>query len=203
MSSERWTVIKVGGSLFDLSDLQARLLDWIDGQEGPVVLIPGGGRQANLVRRFEQSHRLSLDAAHWLAVRAMSRNARFLVKLLEPKTVLVADWPASWKREVVPVLDPCPMLLWDEGRGGCLPHSWNVTSDSIAAHVAVLNSAGRLVLLKSTFLPNGMDWPEAGRSGLVDPYFPQALKPDLQVDWVNLRALPFPASERAPSPEMS
>src|SRR5271165_6054100 len=109
MPSERWTVAKVGGSLLDLSDLQERLLHWIGGQKGPVVLIPGGGHRADQVRRFEQRHRLNPDAAHCLAVRAMARNARFLVKLLGPRTALVAGWPGCWEPEAVPVLDPYPM----------------------------------------------------------------------------------------------
>jgi aspartokinase-like uncharacterized kinase len=210
MRPEHWTVAKVGGSLLDLPELDARLIQWYRRQMDPVLFIPGGGRRADRVRRFERHHRLTSTIAHWLAVRAMSRNARDLAILLQPGAALVVDWNAcegAWKRGHVPVLDPYPMLLSDEGNPGCLPHSWVVTSDSIAARVAMLGSADRLVFLKSIALPMGMDWREAGRRGLVDSYFARALDPRLRVDWVNLRVPPAPSSnaatERAPLRERS
>ncbi len=52
-----------------------------------------------------------------------------------------------------------------------LPHSWDVTSDSIAAWVAARVGARRLVLIK----------PVAGEPGsLVDPFFVRALKPGIE-----------------------
>ena len=55
--------------------------------------------------------------------------------------------PASWLRRVDP-----------------LPHSWNVTSDSIAAWVAGAVGAKDLLLIKP---------PHATGADLVDPYFAQ------------------------------
>lgn len=56
-----------------------------------------------------------------------------------------------------------------------LPHSWDVTSDSIAAWAAAVVGASRLVLLKSVDVPPGCDWRTAAANGWVDPYFPRAV----------------------------
>lgn len=46
-----------------------------------------------------------------------------------------------------------------------LPHTWDVTSDSLAAYLAMLLGAERLVLVKSA----------EGGSELLDPYFLRVL----------------------------
>jgi hypothetical protein len=70
-----------------------------------------------------------------------------------------------------------------------------VTSDSIAARVALVTRARRLILLKSTDIPGNLNWADAGRQGLVDPYFSDivnaALGRDpqgLEVQWINFRS---------------
>jgi hypothetical protein len=80
----------------------------------------------------------------------------------------------------------------NEGRPGCLPHAWAATSDSLAARVAVVCGARRLVLLKSVTVPPAVGWAEAGRLGLVDALLADVLRqrPDLEVEAVNLRAWP-------------
>src|SRR5262245_62868008 len=112
------TVVKVGGSLFDLPDLGPRLRRWL-GQlpAGEVLLVPGGGATADVVRAFDRVHHLGEEAAHWLALRAMSVNAALLESLAPG----------------VPVLDALAFARDDEGRPGRLPHCWAVTSDSVAA----------------------------------------------------------------------
>jgi len=64
----------------------------------------------------------------------------------------------------VPVLAPYQWLREEDP----LPHSWDVTSDSIAAWVAGQVSASRLVLVK----PAG-----ASRPDMVDAYFSSVLPP--------------------------
>jgi hypothetical protein len=88
------------------------------------------------------------------------------------------------------LLDAYGFAYADEIRRGALPHTWDVTSDAIAARYAVFASAKRLVLLKSVTVPEGMSWDEAGRRNLVDPHFAQVLRgaPRLPVRVVNLRA---------------
>jgi aspartokinase-like uncharacterized kinase len=198
-------VAKVGGSLLDLLDLGPRLERWLatGGPARPgvpgipagrdVLLVPGGGATADVVRRLDACHGLGPERAHWLALGAMALNAHFLA-------ALVSSWdrqpclsaPKRTGRLPVPrVLDALAFARADEGRPGCLPHSWEVTSDAIAARVAVVAGAGELVLLKSVDVPEGIDWEEAGRRGLVDPAFAGVVRqagPGLCVRAVNLRA---------------
>ena len=52
-----------------------------------------------------------------------------------------------------------------------LPHSWAVTSDSIAAWAAIQIRASRVILLKSCQVPTATV-PELARLGIVDSYLP-------------------------------
>ena len=189
-------VVKVGGSLYDLPDLGARLRRWLEkAGTRPTVLVPGGGPTADVVRNLDRRLHLGEEAAHWLALRALSLNAHFLAHLL-PGAV-VCDGPgacaADPSRAPLAVLDAHAFARADEGRPGCLPHVWDAASDSLAARVAVVARASRLLLLKSVTIPAGVGWAEAGRLGLVDPLFARVLEqagPGLRVEAINLRAGP-------------
>ncbi len=75
--------------------------------------------------------------------------------------------------ERVRVLDCLAFARADESRPGALPHEWRVTTDSIAARVAAVVGADRLILLKSTDVPPGTPWEVAAANGWVDEHFPQ------------------------------
>jgi aspartokinase-like uncharacterized kinase len=169
------TVVKVGGSLFDLPELGPRLRSWLDRLGSrPVLLVPGGGASADAVRAWDHVHRLGEDAAHWLALQALALNACFLAKLL-PEARIVADGQALAANEIA-ILDAHAFARRDEGRPGCLAHCWAVTSDSVAARCAAVAGARRLVLLKSVEIPEGVGWEEAARRGLVDACFAAVLR---------------------------
>jgi 5-(aminomethyl)-3-furanmethanol phosphate kinase len=189
--SDGLVTVKVGGSLFDLPDLAARLRAWLARlSTGRVLLVPGGGPTADIVRALDRLHALGEEAAHWLAVRALTLNAYFLQNLLPEAAVVRQPHDPPRAGAALAVLDPHPFLREDEGRPGCLPHRWEVTSDALAARAAVVAGARRLVLLKSVTVPEGMGWDEAGRRGLVDGWFARVLEgahDGLAVCAVNLR----------------
>jgi 5-(aminomethyl)-3-furanmethanol phosphate kinase len=177
------TIAKVGGSLFDLPDLRPRLAAWVKSRSEPVLLIPGGGDGADVIRRLDRLHRLGEEAAHWLALRVLTVNAVFLARLLETKVVSSPGLPSS-----TTILDPHAFCLTDEGRPGALGHTWTATSDAIAARVAEVMGA-ELVLLKSTDRGTDLSWPDAVAAGLVDSMFATVVaRARLAVTWVNLRA---------------
>jgi aspartokinase-like uncharacterized kinase len=189
-------VIKVGGSLYELPDLGSRLRRWLATvPTGRIaLLIPGGGPTADVVRDLDRRHNLGDERAHWLALRACALNAFFLGDLLARP--IVAD-PIDMSG-VCAVLDPYAFIHSDERqRGPILSHCWDFTSDSVAAHVAVARQAERLVLLKSVTIPDGLEWSDAGRRGLVDGWFAAVLSRAnhaLEVQAVNLRTLQPPSA---------
>lgn len=189
-------VVKVGGSLYDLPDLGPRLQRWLE--QAPrvdLLFVPGGGSTADVVRELDRIHQLREEKAHWLALAALRLNADFLCQLLPSADVV----PHRDRIEVargegarVFVLDARAFAAWDQHANphAALPHLWSVTSDSVAARVAVVSGAEHLILLKSVTIPEGMDWEEAAERGFVDEWFARTLRPagaSLKVRAVNLR----------------
>ena len=184
-------VVKIGGSLLDWPLLPGRLSAYLAGRATErLVLVVGGGRAADWVRDLDQVHDFPPARSHALALRALDLTARTLASLL-PNLEVVDDPGAigeCWATGTLPVLAPRRFLdrLEREARDP-LPHSWDVTSDAIAARLAVELRAPEVALLKSAPLPTGADRAEAARLGLVDLAFRDAAKSLPVVTYVNLR----------------
>jgi 5-(aminomethyl)-3-furanmethanol phosphate kinase len=180
-------VVKVGGSLYDLPDLGPRLSAWLAVQVGDVLLVPGGGSMVDTLRRLDLIHHLGEEACHWLAIRTLTISAHFLAHLL-PEANIIGD-PNQRPAGHVSIIDIHSFALADDGNTGRLPHRWDVTSDSLAARVAIVAEARKLVLLKSVDAPTGSDW-ATWPEDIVDRHFRQVLRQaplDLPVEIVNLR----------------
>jgi 5-(aminomethyl)-3-furanmethanol phosphate kinase len=137
----------------------------------PLLLVPGGGPFADAVRAFGNRAELSADAAHWMAILAMDQYAHVLADRI-PDVALVdepGEIPHVLSRVNLAILAPSRWMR----SADVFPHSWDVTSDSIAAFVAGALGAERLVLIK----------PSAG-GAQVDKYFQTALPAGLP--WVIL-----------------
>ena len=195
-------VIKLGGSLLDLDDLVPRLRTWLAAQQPmPSVMLVGGGRLADAIRDAYAVHSLGEEAAHWLCIRLLGVTAELLAKLL-PEATLVREsgelFVAEATRRLV-VFDPEQFLReeaslierYSVGGIAPLPHSWDVTSDSIAARLAVLPHTGELVLLKSSLPSNTATLRQAADAGYVDRYFPTAAADLPRVRCVSLRSDTF------------
>lgn len=184
-------VAKVGGSLFNLPHLGLALARWAAGQSAPVLFVPGGGAFADVIRQADKVHRIGEEAAHWLAIRTLSVTARLLLHLL-PGAELIAGptrGELAQKRWGEPghtfVLDCFEFFQ----RHDTVPHTWDVTTDSLALAAALHLDADRLVLLKSIDVED-VPWVVAAARGWVDRYFPTlAEKAEFPVTAVNLRAL--------------
>jgi aspartokinase-like uncharacterized kinase len=78
------------------------------------------------------------------------------------------EFEAAWRERMMPIWLPTQMVL-SEPR---IPASWSVTSDSLAAWLAVDIGAKRLVLVKSCALPACTDNAVAlADAGIVDEAF--------------------------------
>jgi aspartokinase-like uncharacterized kinase len=183
MPSPLW-VVKVGGSLYDWPGLAATLRAWINAAPARVVLLPGGGDGADVIRELDRVHRLGEEASHWLALRVLSLNAHLLAGWLQLPVTMAAPQDSH------AILDAQAFFEADEANADHLPHRWDVTSDSLAVRAAHRLLAEQLVLLKSTTWDDEDRWADAVQAGVVDAYFTEALKqtPSLRVRAVNLRA---------------
>ena len=178
-------VVKVGGSLLGWKDLPTALAKWLAQQSPAVnVLIAGGGEFAEAIRRADAAYGLGEEAAHWLCVDVLSVTARLLGAIVNVHVVTHAQELPPLAPAVC-IFDPTPFLrnLEPLRFSESLPHTWAVTSDSIAARIAESLRASELVLLKSCL-------PGAG-AGYVDDYFPVAATRLPHIRCVNLRSRDF------------
>ena len=163
------TVVKLGGGvLAHGGHFDAALAAIADAaRERRLLVVPGGGPFADAVRQADRQVGLSPDAAHWMAVLAMDQYAHLVAARLAGAVLVagpgeIAAALAARRAATVPVLAPYRWLR----EADPLPHTWMVTSDSIAAWIAGVTGARRLVLVKP---------PGASGSELVDAYFARAL----------------------------
>jgi aspartokinase-like uncharacterized kinase len=189
-------VIKVGGSLLRNQPLAPAqetvnaLNTWLARQTPAVnVFVAGGGDIADVIRRADADHNLGDETAHWLCVDALSITAQLLGAVLSLPVVarlaeLPEDIPSSCVFDPAPFFHDCEFRLFADP----LPHTWAVTSDSIAARIAEYLAASELVLLKSCL-------PGAATTGYLDDYFPAAAANLPAIRCVNLRS---PTLEECP-----
>ena len=122
-------VVKVGGSL----SLNIReIIPALRASPRTLLIVPGGGQFADAIRRMAVDD----DAAHWMAIAAMEQYGWMLASYGLPTTDILANpkmtsvfLPYSTMRQSDPLL-----------------HSWNVTSDTIAAWVAKTLCTDLLIL---------------------------------------------------------
>jgi 5-(aminomethyl)-3-furanmethanol phosphate kinase len=161
------TVVKLGGGVFaDAVRFNAALAAIAAAAlSRRLLIVPGGGPFADAVRDVDRRLGLSDTAAHWMAVLAMDQYAHLIASRLAGAVVVAEPngVAAALDARTIPVLAPYRWLR----EADPLPHSWDVTSDSIAAWVAGRLGARRLVLVK----PAGVQ----GSDETVDPYFARAL----------------------------
>ncbi len=154
------SVVKVGGGLGrGAGDEALRALCRVLGELGerhPLLVVPGGAWFADAVREADRRFALPAATSHHMAVLGMEQFGWLLGELI-PSAVRCTDLARARHIGVgrTAVLLPAALALRS------LPASWQVTSDSIAAWVAVRAGAGRLVLVKEV---DGLfaQWPAQG-----------------------------------------
>ena len=140
-------VIKVGGSLAsDPAVLRSLCVELSRAAVGcRLVVVPGGGEFADVVRNVDGTFGLSSWISHRMAVLGMDQFGLLLSGLIPGCRVasslgVVGGLAGSGQ---VVVLLPSRLVF----RARSLVASWDVTSDSIAAYVAGRLDVGKLVLV--------------------------------------------------------
>ncbi len=177
------SVVKVGGSLFEAPNFKNRLQRWLDAMpHARVVVVAGGGKYVDKVRRWQAQFGWTDAQAHERALDMLMITSRLMKRWLP-----AADWTnlpdqinSCTRRVVVVDCSGWARQLED------LPQNWKLTSDSLSAILAQQLSAMELVLLKSR-LPATRDVEQD--PDLVDPLFKNYAGMPVRI--VNLRCPQF------------
>jgi len=130
------TLVKVGGSLAlypeKLRALCAKLSE--ASKKHRLIVVPGGGEFADVVRCLDARFSLSCGVSHRMAILGMDQYGLLLSDLM-PNSVTVSKLEeVTYFLDLgkLPVFLPSNLLLSEDP----LENSWNVTSDTIAMYLA-------------------------------------------------------------------
>jgi aspartokinase-like uncharacterized kinase len=137
------TVVKVGGSLSLYPEkLRALCLKISEiSKEQKLIVVPGGGEFADVVRCLDKSFHLSCSTSHGMAILGMDQYGMLLSDLMPGSitTYKLEGINNYFDLNKLPIFLPSHLLLREDS----LENSWAVTSDSIAVYIA-----GRLKVTK-------------------------------------------------------
>jgi len=166
-------IVKVGGSLHNrIPDL----VPILNASKRPLFIIPGGGPFADIVRQVRAHN----DASHWMAIAAMEQYGWFISSF----GMLTTD------RITLPLKTTVFLPYHYLRLTDVLPHTWDVTSDTIAAWIAGTLHLD-LLLLKSVdgIFINGILQEQVTmpvESDIVDPFFiPFVIKKTVKTTIIN------------------
>jgi aspartokinase-like uncharacterized kinase len=171
-------VVKFGGSLERRADFP-NICKGIGRsfQDKKAVIIPGGGRFADIVRASDERWGLDASTSHLMALLAMDQFGCLLAEKIPGAVAVrtVKDIVRARAEGLLPVFLPSAWLR----RQKSVPESWDLTSDSISCVFAIRMKASSLVLLKDRLpgegrpegMHQGISAQEASRNGWVDPLF--------------------------------
>ncbi|MGM0603291.1 MAG: hypothetical protein ACQESS_08265, partial [Bacillota bacterium] len=145
-------VLKIGGSFFAddiFKNLKQIFKDISELDEKGIVITAGGGSTADIVRDFDRKNKLGDSSAHFAAVSAMDVNAYMLSSFLNDYKFLSVDEEELNIKEIknrkISIFLPSSYYR----KYDPLPHSWDISSDSIACELADRIGAEELILLKA------------------------------------------------------
>lgn len=175
-------IVKLGGSLYHTAELKS----WLDlllaySHHEAVVIVPGGGPFADMVRQAQALHHFDDQHAHHMALLAMAQYGLLLHALLPTALTIKtpADVPAACQLSIW--LPDDKMLQADE-----LQQSWHITSDSLALWFAQQHPQSKLSLVKCVSVDTG-DITVLSEKGIIDQGF-QAL---FQRQFVNTQLIHY------------
>ena len=186
-------VLKLGGSLLSSPALMQCLQLASQKGQGQLVIVPGGGVFADQVRLTQKQWQYDDKAAHYMAILAMQQMA-LLFQGLCADLVLVDKVAA-----IVPTLQQQKIVVWSplatELDAAGIPATWDVTSDTLAAWLAIQLSAVRLILVKSAQIPGNATLEQLSTLGVIDKAFTRLVdNSSLMIECISYHQLPFLAT---------
>jgi aspartokinase-like uncharacterized kinase len=140
-------VIKIGGSLAEdperLKALCHKLSELT--KKYAIIVVPGGGRFADVVRDFDQRFGLSSGVSHRMAILGMDQFGLLLSGVMPNSRVFrqFDDVKEPFEAEIVSIFLPSRLMFEEDP----LVNSWDVTSDSIATYIAGRLLARKVILV--------------------------------------------------------
>ncbi|NOQ14899.1 MAG: uridylate kinase [Methyloprofundus sp.] len=187
-------VLKLGGSLLSSPAALMQCLQLACQQEqGQLVIVPGGGVFADQVRLTQKQWQYDDKVAHYMAILAMQQMALLLQGLCAD--LVLVDKVAA----IAPALQRHKLVVWSplasELDAAGIPASWDVTSDTLAAWLAIQLSAARLILVKSAELPENATLEQLSISGVIDKALTRLVhNSPLMIECISIHQLPFLAT---------
>jgi len=166
-------VVKLGGSLLPHIP---RIVPALCASSRPLLIIPGGGKFADTIRESG----LTDDDAHWMAIAAMDQYGRVIAA-----QGIGTTFHLRLPKKTCVLLPYCAMQEHDP-----LPHTWDVTSDTIAAWVASVIGTDILVLKSAAGITINDVFQDTitkpVKTDVVDPFFiPFVLKHRIRATILN------------------
>src|SRR5659263_383753 len=119
-------LIKLGGSLIQSATTIVKdLIEYTNSTDETIIIVPGGSIVADTGRRVNPGE----ESAHWMAVLAMEQYGYYLADGTGAALIDSLEIPEKG----IYILLPYRILKEKDE----LPHNWDVTSDTIAAWVAL------------------------------------------------------------------
>ncbi|HUB65630.1 MAG TPA: hypothetical protein VL996_14500 [Methylocella sp.] len=169
-NASRVTIVKLGGSLAQKPQCAA-WLEALAAWGGPLILVPGGGPFADSVRAAQAAMRFDDATAHRMALLAMEQ---FGIALAAHASLFAL---AASRDELDSILQAGRIPVWLPARmvlaAPELSQTWDVTSDSLAAWLAGIWGARRVLLIKSCDIEAPVSVHELAAATIVDPLFPR------------------------------
>ncbi|HWP48890.1 MAG TPA: hypothetical protein VNM22_17175 [Candidatus Limnocylindrales bacterium] len=141
------TVIKIGGSLSAGGNLHPLMQTVATlAHDHNLLVVPGGGGFADTIRYYYRKYRLSEITSHHMAILAMDQFGLLLHDITPHSQAVrtISEARQALAHKQLPILLPSTLLFNLDP----LPHSWSVTSDSLAAYITRIIKARRLILIK-------------------------------------------------------
>lgn len=167
-------VLKIGGSLFERSQNLKKLCKALGrfSKSYSIIITSGGSRFADLVRDVDAKFHLDKVTSHKMAILAVDQYGILLSNLI-PKSTVTYDLSEAVKPRKTSVIFLPSKVMFQENP---LEASWNVTSDSIAAYIAHLARAEKLILAKDVDGIFTEDPKKSGKATLIQQISAEELR---------------------------
>ncbi|MFX0039293.1 MAG: hypothetical protein ACFFAB_08165 [Candidatus Heimdallarchaeota archaeon] len=135
--NEKIAVFKIGGKILEeLDDLRSTISQleqlYSENLINKIILIPGGGSFANFIRKIYSELKFTEEIAHWMGIISMNYNGLELSKKFPNLQITESYEQIKEKKSTLCIFLPYEFIKENDK----LPHSWDVTSDSIALFIA-------------------------------------------------------------------